>query len=197
MASPRQIVPVDQKPSVPAVYNPWDDDRENDDVRKAFSAFLSEARADESAVDFARRRYPGNGPITAAAQGHNWNVRRVDIQTASRDMATRQAQREIAESVRKFVPLVDDVSDMLHGRLRALRAANVSATDPEFDRIVTNAMGIGKTIAALQLSLSKQPMVQINNAQVNTPPPPTGPPKPDFSSWGQVIDGKSSPAGEG
>lgn len=190
MASPRQIVPAEQKPSAPAVYNPWDDTRENEDTRKAFSAFLSEGKADESAVDFARRRYPGNGPIIAAANGHDWNRRKFEILGVSRDIATRQAQREIAESVRKFVPLVDDVSDMLAGRLRALRAANVSATDPEFDRVVQNAMGIGKTIAALQLSLSKQPMVNINNAQVNnTPPPPAAPSGPDFSSWGKVVDG--------
>lgn len=190
MASPRQIIPAEQKTSAPAVYNPWHDDRENEDVKRAFSAFLADGKADESAIDFARRRFPGNGPVLAAANGHNWDVRRTDIQGIARDAATRQAQREIAESVRKFVPLVDDVSEMLHTRLRALRAANVSATDPEFDRIVTNAMGIGKTIAALQLSLSKQPMVQINNAQVNqAPPPPSGPPKPDFSSWDKAIEG--------
>lgn len=180
------LVPVE-----PALDGLYVIEGESEEVNRAFLRYVREGKADESPEEFARREYTGDTRVREGARSLDWANRRSQIVGHSRDISTKQAQADMAESTRRFMPVINDVTDILRSRLNDLKAANTSVIDPTFDILFKDVERIARTLAALQTSLAKQNTINIVNANSNSNAP-AGDGSPKFDGWGSanIIDHK-------
>lgn len=184
MAKPNTLTTLSANRALDGVYA---FDGEDPEMNKAFLRYVREARSDESPEEFVRREYSGNSVIREAALSNEWMSRRMTLIGNSRDIATKQAQSEMAESTRKLMPVINDVTDILKDRLSDLRRANVSIIDPSFEVLFRDVERVARTLASLQTSLAKQQTINILNNNSSSASSGVSE-QPKFAGWGNVID---------